>query len=330
MTPTKLLADIQAGKFAPAYYFYGSEDHRMMEAQKYLAGQFLPNKQLATNYRRVDGRRTSAADLIATLSVYPMLGERQVFVVTDIQHYKKEDLTRIAKLMTPPDPNRVLVFVTPAAKKPKKDATIFKVLSPLVKAVEFNKLTQEETAAQITGKLGKLSLKIDARALKLLTEMIAGDHGALTAEINKLANYKQPGETISEQDVRTMTSGYQVFQMWDVGNHITTGNGTQVLTCLRTMIAEGNSPTAILYFIGQHFVSLYLVKNGKPVPDAKRQWLANQYRQQARGFSADQLERIVLQIADTDAQLRRLPPHVKPEMILESLAMQLVSSKGAQ
>ncbi|MBK7140622.1 MAG: DNA polymerase III subunit delta [bacterium] len=330
MTPTRLLADIQAGKFSPAYYFYGTEDHRMMEAQKYLAGQFLPNRQLATNYRRIDGKRTSAADLIGNLSVYPMLGERQVFVVTDIQQYKKEDLARIAKLLTPPDPNRVVVFITPAAKKPKKDASIFKVLSPLVASVEFNKLTQDETANQIVGKLAKASLKIDAKALKLLTEMIAGDHGALSAEINKLANYKQAGETITEADVRTMTSGYQVFQMWDIGNHITAGNGTQVLTSLRTMMAEGNSATSILYFIGQHFVSLYLVKNGKPLPDAKRQWLANQYRTQARGFSADQLERIVLQIADTDAQLRRLPPHVKPEIILETLAMQLIRPEGAR
>lgn len=302
----------------------------MMEAQKYLAGQFLPNRQLATNYRRIDGKRTSAADLIGNLSVYPMLGERQVFVVTDIQQYKKEDLARIAKLLTPPDPNRVVVFITPAAKKPKKDASIFKVLSPLVASVEFNKLTQDETANQIVGKLAKASLKIDAKALKLLTEMIAGDHGALSAEINKLANYKQAGETITEADVRTMTSGYQVFQMWDIGNHITAGNGTQVLTSLRTMMAEGNSATSILYFIGQHFVSLYLVKNGKPLPDAKRQWLANQYRTQARGFSADQLERIVLQIADTDAQLRRLPPHVKPEIILETLAMQLIRPEGAR
>jgi DNA polymerase-3 subunit delta len=330
MTPIKLLAEIQAGKFAPAYYFFGTEDHRMMEAQKYLAGQFLPNRQLSTNYRKLDGKRTSAADLIATLSVYPMLGERQVFVVSDIQHYKKEDLTRIAKLLTPPDPNRIVVFVTPSAKKPKKDATVFKILTPLVTSVEFNKLTQEETATQIVGKLSKAGLKIDARALKVLAELIAGDHGALTAEVNKLCNYKQTGETITETDVRTMTSGYQVFQVWDIGNSITAGKGLQVLTLLRTMMAEGNSATSILFFIGQHFVSLYLVKNGKPVPDPRRQWLAPQYRQQARNFSADQLEKIVIQIADTDAQLRRLPPHVKAEVILETLAMQLTRPQEAR
>lgn len=329
MTPQKLLSEIQAGRFAPAYYFYGAEDHRMIEAQKYLASQFLPNRQITTNYQRIDSKRTSTADLIAELSVYPMLGERQLFVVTDIQQYKKDDLERIAKLLTPPDPNRVVVFVTPAAKKPKRDATIFKVLTPLVTLVEFPKLTVDETKQQLRGKLDKAGLKLEPRALSVLTELIAGDHGALTAEVNKLINYKQPGDTITEDDVRKMAAGYQVFQLWDIGNYITAGNSLKVLTCLRTMVAEGNSATSVLFFIGQHFVTLYMVKNGKPIPDPKRAWLANQYRPLTRGFSNEQLERIITQIADTDSLLRRLPAHVKPELILETLAMQLTHAGEA-
>ncbi len=326
MTPQKLLSEIKAGKFAPAYYFYGLEDHRMLEAQKYLASQFLPNRQLATNYRRIDGKRTSAGDLISELSVYPMLGERQLFVVTDIQHYKKDDLERITKLLTPPDPNRVVLFVTPSAKKPKRDAAIFKTFGSAVTPVDFPKLSAEETQEQLIGKLRKAGLKFEVKALSLLVELIAGDHGALTSEVNKLINYKQSGETITEDDVRKMATGYQVFQLWDIGNHITARNGLKVLTCLRTMVAEGNSATSVLYFIGQHFVSLYMVKNGKPIPDPKRAWLANQYRPLARNFTNEQLERIILQIADTDSQLRRLPPHVKPELILETLAMQLTGA----
>jgi hypothetical protein len=92
------------------------------------------------------------------------------------------------------------------------------------------------------------------------------------------------------------------------------------------MVAEGNSATAVLYFIGQHFVTLYMVKNGKPIPDPRRAWLANQYRPLARGFSNERLEQIILQIADTDSLLRRLPVHVKPELILETLAMQLTQA----
>ena len=77
-TPKKLVDDVTGGKFRPAYYFYGPEEYRLLEAIKFVAHQFLPKKQLTTNFRRLDGRRTKCDDLIAELSVFPMLGERQV------------------------------------------------------------------------------------------------------------------------------------------------------------------------------------------------------------------------------------------------------------
>lgn len=328
MTPQKLLQEIQAGKFAPAYYFWGTEDHRMMEAQKYLAGQFLPNLQLSTNYRRIDGRRTPCPELLAELSVYPMLGERQVFVVSDIQHYKPHDLERILKLLNPPDPNRVMVFVTPSSRKPKKTSAFYKTISGVATDVEFNKLSVEETCNQILGRLNKAQVKIESKALQLLAELIAGDHGALVSEVNKLINYRQPGEKITEKDIRTLTAGYQVFQVYEIGNYIVSAKAGEILKCLRTMLAEGNTATGIIFFIAQHFLSLYLVKNGKPVPDPRRAWLANQYRQQARGFTNPQLEQMMIQIAATDAQLRSLSSHTKPDIILESLALQLARPQG--
>ena len=66
----------------PAYYFFGTEDYRIVEAEKYVARQFLPDRQLVTNYRKIDGKKTSCSDLLAELSSLPMLGERQVFGVT--------------------------------------------------------------------------------------------------------------------------------------------------------------------------------------------------------------------------------------------------------
>ena len=56
MTPQKLFADISAGKFAPVYYFYGDEDYRIIEAEKYLASQFISSKLLLTNFRKLDAK----------------------------------------------------------------------------------------------------------------------------------------------------------------------------------------------------------------------------------------------------------------------------------
>ncbi len=109
-TAQQLVNDIAAGKFKPVYYFFGPEDYRIIEAEKFIATQFLPGTQRSTNYRRLDGRKTGAADLINELAAFPMLGEKQVIAVSDIQHYKPTDLQKILKMFSPTDPNRVIVL----------------------------------------------------------------------------------------------------------------------------------------------------------------------------------------------------------------------------
>ena len=101
MTPTQLQSEISAGKFRPAYYFWGTEDYRIIEAEKYLARQFLPDLQLTTNYRRIDARKASFAEISAELSAYPMLGERLVVAVSEVQKLSSDELEKLAKLLSP-------------------------------------------------------------------------------------------------------------------------------------------------------------------------------------------------------------------------------------
>lgn len=321
MTPLQLLADVTSGKFKPVYYFFGSEDFRIIEAEKYLAAQFLPNLQLTTNYRRLNGKKTSATDIIAELSVYPMLGERQVFSISDFQSFKPKEIERILKILQPPDPNRVVILTSPADKAPKKKSAFYSTMSGAAALVEFKKLTPDESKLNINRRLHKHDIKIEETALNLLVELIAGNRGALDVETEKLINYRQPGETVTKDDIRKLATGYEVYSIFELADKIVAGNARQVLAQVKQVLAEGTSPTGVLYHLGSHFVSLYLVKNGKPL-DNRRRWLTPHFRAQAGKYNNQQLERMIIQIGDTDAELRRTP--LKPETLLESLIMQLM------
>jgi len=320
-TPKQLSSDITAGKFKPVYYFFGTEDYRIVEAEKFLAKQFLPGPQMMTNYRRLDGKRTKATDLIAELSVYPMLGERQVFVVTGFQSYKPTEVDRVLAMLQPPDPNRVVVFSSPSDKAPKKTSAFIKKLAEVAEIVEFRKLTAGEMAAIVRRKLESEGMTIGKEALQLFIELIAGNRGALEAEVDKLVNYRGAGGEVTSDDVRLLTSGFQVFTVFELADHIVAGDVPRVLTQVRKLIAEGTSLTGVLFHVGNHFVSLYLVKNGRPLP-SNRRFLEWKYRRQAPQFNNRQLEQAIEWIAEADAALRRSP--VKPELLLESLVLQLV------
>ncbi len=324
-TPASLFKLVSAGKFKPVYFFYGPEEYRLAEARKFVVRQFLPDLQISSNYRKIDGKRTSVADLTAELSTLPMLGERQVFAISDIQSFKPKELQRIFKFLKPPDPNRLIIFSSPSSKIPKKASVFFKSITAVAEPVEFKKLTEQETAGQIRNRLTKENLTIEPQALCLLIGLVAGNRGALEHELEKLVSYKGESETITSEDIRRVCSGYEIFNMFHLADRIVDGNPAEVIKMLGGLLSEGIHPTVLATLLQQHFTSLYLVKAGKN-PLGNRGFLIPNFRRQAQRYSSDKLEQIIISIAKLDSELRR--SKLKPQVQLEILALELVGSRA--
>jgi len=323
-TPTQLLKEINAGKFKPAYYFYGAEDYRIIEATKYIARQFLPDRQIATNYRKLNGRKSSAREVIAELANFPMLGERQVFNISEFQSFKPTEVERILKMLNPPDHNRVIIFTSPSARTPKKKSKFLNTVTAVTEAVEFPKLTTGEVRSQVQTRLGKVNLQIEPKALTLLVDMLAGNLGAVVGEVDKLANFRQPGETITGDDVAAIVAGYEVFNIFELADLVAEGSASKVLHMLERLLLEGNSPVTLCTFIIQHFLRLYLIRNGKPLP-GNFSWLERRLKPQAARYEPARLEQILKDLAETDAQLRG--GNLPPKLALEILVIGLVNSR---
>jgi DNA polymerase-3 subunit delta len=321
-SPQKLISDIAKGRFQPVYYLFGSEDYRIAEAVKYLARSFLPDRQMITNFRRLDGRKIKSADLVAELSVFPMLGERQAFAVSDIQSYKPTEVERILKLLEMPDANRIVMFTTPSARAPKKKSAFFKKISAAAEAVEFGPLTEAQSENQIRSKLKKAGLEIEPEALRNLTGLLAGNRGALEMEVGKLIDFKNEGETVTAEDIASVGAGYEAYSIFELAEQVVTGDRAKVLAMIRRFLAEGSSATGVLFFLGQHFVSLYLVKAGKRLEPFRR-WLEPKFRSQAAQYAPGQLEEIIRLIAETDADLRRR--RTPPELLLDQLVVRIMA-----
>ena len=328
-SPSQLHKEISAGKFRPAYYFYGSEDYRIVEAEKYVARQFLPDLQLTTNFRRIDSRRASADDIVMALSSMPMLGEKQVFVVSEFQSFRPKDVERVLKLIDPADASRVIIFSSPSTRTPKRSTAFFKAVSGVAEAVEFNRLTVGEATTMIRQRLSKEEISIEDEALRLLLELVSGSRGGLENEVNKLVDYKEAGETITVEDIRRIGSGYELVNIFEVADLVATGQRKKAIQTIDLLIHEGIAPVTIVTLLQQHFMSLYLVKNGKS-PLGNRTFLIRRFQQQAQRFDNEQLEQVIIDIAETDSSMRRsqVPLQTQVEMLALKLIDSVKSSRG--
>ncbi len=321
-SPKQLHDDISKGRFKPVYYFYGSEDYRRSEAEKFVADHFLPDLQRSINYHKIDSKKTSAAELAAALANLPMLGERQVFVVGSFESYKAKEMEQLLKYIKPIDPNRVIILSTSSAKTPRKDSTFFKTVSAIAEPVEFRKLTELETQDTLTKRLTKNRLSMDADARELLIGLVDGDRGGLESELNKLIDYKSEGGSITIDDIKSVCAGYQLFNIFELGDVIVEKNSQRALRMVQALVGAGTNIDYLISLLQAHFISLYLVKNGKN-PVGNRGFLIFKFRMQAKSYSNQQLESIIIMLDEANVELRH--QRFTEELVLETLTLKLSS-----
>mgnify|MGYP001565305226 CR=1 FL=1 len=323
-SPRQFFEDITKGRFKQVYYFYGSEDYRRSEAEKFVADHFLPDLQRSINYLKIDSKKTSAAELAAALSNLPMLGERQVYVVGNFESYKPKDQEQLLKYIKPKDPNRVIILSTPSAKTPKKTSQFFKTISEIAETVEFGKMKPEDVHSTIVARLAKNKLAIDADALELLIGLVDGDRGGLESELNKLIDFKSEGGSITIDDIQKVCAGYQVFSIFELGDVIVAGNAPKVFKMVQSLLGAGTNVGYLISQLQAHFISLFLVKNGKaPVGNRNFPFLVSKFREQARAFSNQQLEGIIITLDEAMVESRH--QRFTEELVLETLIFKLLN-----
>ncbi len=303
MTPSELSKELDKSKFRSVYYFYGSEDYRIKEAEKAIAARFLPKSLLKTNHTILSASKQKLGEILSELSVFPMLGDNQLFSITDIQALAPKDIEKILKLMTPPDPNRVIIMSTPSSKLPRKTSKVLTLLAKKATAVEFGRITGNMSTGKIRAMLNEKNIEIEPDALQMLVTLGGGNIGGLIREVEKLIDYIGEAGIIKEEDILAVCSDYQVFKIYELADQVATRNLDSALDIVNSLLRNGETPSGITFWLSEHFIDLYLVKNNKPLPVYKRN-LSWKFNKQVNLFDNDELELIIKQIAETDVALR--------------------------
>jgi DNA polymerase-3 subunit delta len=312
MTPSELIKELEKDKFHSVYYFFGSEDYRIKEAEKFIARRFLPKSLLKTNHTNLSASKQKLGDILSELSVFPMLGENQLFTITDIQALQPKDIEKILTLMTPPDPKRIIIMTTPSGKTPQKKSKVLDLLAKRVVAVEFGRISGDDSNKKIRAMLSARKIKIEPEAEQMLVVLGGGNVGGLVQEIEKLIDYSGSAGIITKDAVLAVCSDYQIFKIYELANHVAMKNLDMALGIVNFLLKRGETPSGIIFWLSEHFIDLYLVKNNKPLPPPKGKMMWK-FSKQVNQFSNAQLEEIVNKIAESDIALRS---SIKPEQVV--------------
>jgi DNA polymerase III subunit delta len=188
---------IKRRSFDGAYFITGEDDYQKDDAVRQLVEAALEPGLRDFN---LDTRR--AADLDAEtlgvlLSTPPMMSDRRVIVLREVNALKKDARKALDQYLKSPATDLLLIMT--AAVGTKADAGV----SASATALEFNLLTSDRVPKWISHHATSvLGIRITEPAIELLQAAVGSDLHQLAGELDKLASYVQGrGDEIGEDAV---------------------------------------------------------------------------------------------------------------------------------
>ncbi len=183
----KTLRDaIKRRSFDGAYFITGEDDYQKDDAVRQLVETAL---EPALRDFNLDTRRAAELDpetLGVLLSTPPMMAERRVIVLREVNALRKDARKALDQYLANPASDLLLVMTT--AVGTKADTT----LSASATVLEFDLLTGDRVPRWIAHyATSELGIRITDSAVELLQAAVGSDLHQLAGELDKLASYIQ-------------------------------------------------------------------------------------------------------------------------------------------
>jgi DNA polymerase-3 subunit delta len=231
----KTLRDaIKRRSFDGAYFITGEDDYQKDDAVRQLVGAAL---EPALRDFNLDTRRAAELDaetLGVLLSTPPMMADRRVIVLREVNALRKDARKALDHYLESPAPDLLLIMT--AAMGTKADTT----LSAAATALEFDLLTGDRIPKWIVHHAtNELGIRITEPAVELLQAAVGSDLHQLAGELDKLASYVQGrGEEIGEEAVTAIVGVRRGETQADLLDAVADRNVSRALELIPHVLAQ--------------------------------------------------------------------------------------------
>ncbi|MFH1700953.1 MAG: DNA polymerase III subunit delta [Candidatus Zixiibacteriota bacterium] len=319
MDSDSLKKEIGAGKFRPVYYFYGEEDFRKVEAYKYLLNNYIPGRQKLLSSAKFSADKTDLEAIFCELSTIPMLGERRLIFIENIQKLKPPQYKRLFDYLMSPPPNTVIILSTPGSYALDKRSAFFKGITKIAEPMQFNRLKAGSAKVRIIRHMESLGFTHDADAVDLLVSLTGGDFGGLLGELDKLAISRDAGSHIGLDEIKSLSSSHEEFGVFELIDMIAEKNSDRALFAFNDMVKKGSNPTGLLFLLSRHMMYLLKIHAGKKL--AHHPFFISKLTKQAAVYNKNETLNAISKIAMTERRIRK--SGMEPGLLVENLIREI-------
>jgi DNA polymerase-3 subunit delta len=311
LKPEELTRELKSGKLRPVYLLWGPETLLLDRALAEIEAQALSGAMTAFNCDRFRARDASAAEVAAAAQTLPMMAERRLVVLKELEAWRAEEQEKLLPCLEQPSPQTCLVLVAEEVDGRRKLA---KAAAAAGAVVEFKHPYPAQLPALIQAMAAEQKKSIEADAAELLIELKGNNLQMLAQEMEKLALYVGQGPTITREQVAESVADTKLSVVFEFTDAVGERNPDQALRVFHRMMETGEAPLAVLGMVARHFRLIWkiqaLKQERKSVAEMaqetglNRYILEKTYLPQAQNFSPADLGRLSSALADLDFALK--------------------------
>ncbi|MDZ7263324.1 MAG: DNA polymerase III subunit delta [candidate division KSB1 bacterium] len=328
LTYAAAIDQLNKGVLANAYFIFGEE--------KYLHDELIDRIiKIAVNPATRDfnldlfyANDVEIERVIQVVRSYPMMDNRRLVIIKDIQDFKPLALKHLVNYVASPSATSCLIMTM--ADKLRSNKTLA-LLAAQATAIDCRSLYDNEVAGWIQNYLKDKKLEIEMPAIALLQAQIGNSLQNLVNEIEKIQINILPRNRITAADVENVSSISKQYNVFELCNAVGERHLARGLTILQRLLQQGDEPTGIIIQLVRHFVNLLKVREcvaqGKRTPGelaavtGLANYFVNDLLRQVKNFTPEQLRMAFHLLSEADYHLKTgyQRGHVVMELLLYKL-----------
>ncbi len=301
---------IRRKEYKPLYYFFGEEDFLFDGLVKDIVDGCVEESVKCFNLDMLDGSSIDVRDLLSIVSSYPMMSDKRVVIVRDMQKIMTNESNRelLERYFDNPSESTVLIMKgskldnrTSVAKALKENGIIF----------EFTSLYENQIPAWIKSRAKQIGIGISEEGAVLLAQYVSGSMREIHGELEKLSIYVGDKKYIEAEDVNSIVGISKVYNIFALQKTIGMRDTKKSISIMENMLENGESVLGAIVLLTKYFQKLWVLKSNPYISDADimknfgiSQYFIKDYRTAADEYSLKEIENVFEILIKTDESLK--------------------------
>lgn len=274
--PHRLLIDdlhraVERNTIAPCYLFAGPEQFTADEAVALLCNAVVPVDQRSFNYDVMYGYEVEVNEIIALISSYPMMGEKRMVIVKELDKLNKSDA--LTSYIKNPLETTVLILISESPDFRKNPYRAFDDTTILdCKPVYDNQVPQ-----WIMKRIKRYKKTITPDAAAMLAAYTGAGLRQVANELDKLDIYTTDRKEITIDDVNAVVGVTKAFNIFELYKAIGFKDASNAINILDRMLERGESPVMIVTMLTRLFTQIAMLGDLQ-AKNVSRQKIASELR----------------------------------------------------